>query len=439
MFTKEYVDTFIWFMIGILFIPDHFIMFDSPPTISSRFFILFFLLFTLIKTENLKKQLALYPLKYSTIFILICFLLIGFFDSRLNLNLAKILNRSLGFFLDNFMILLLSFLMIRNFRDVIKTYEILLYIFLIFSIYGVINYITRLNPYMTFICQAFNARDFALDYMTGLDGRYRISSFSWHPIYYGFLLNLIFLMGLLLYSILELKPIRKRVYIGISALVLFNLLMVNSRTPLFAFLGGVAVFFIWGTNLRKKIQFFFIGSIFTIFILSFVPKVGDFIDDSLNTFSSKGSSLEGSSVEMRNVQLASSIFIFNRNPITGNGFYYITENLGFKGRSDERSSDSSFAGFESYLYKLLIEQGIIGIVGHLVFFGSLILYFLSHAIYAKNKVRKQFAVLNIAMVCSFFLFIFGTGDLGTFKFFMPIMGINLKGLEYLKFYEKDII
>ncbi len=435
MYKAEGVDRLAWFMFGILFISDNFVMFQAYPTTSSRFFIFFLFLIQLVKSKFWVK-VKYFPLKASISLILIGFLIIALFDSRLNLNLVKILNRSLGYFFDNFFVMVLTFMLVRDINDFIKIYRIILFFFLAFGVYGFYNYVTGNNFYSAFVSHAFGFVDYAEVYTSGHDGRYRITSFTWHPIYYGFLLTIAILMNIFLLGNLSFKKTNKNLFIAILLISLINLFMVNSRTPFFAFLGGVAVYFIWGLELGKKIQIAFITIFVMNLAITFIPQVNEFVSNSFDTFSSRGSKLEGSSVELRNYQLASSVLIFNKSPITGNGFSYIEENLGFKGKVEDRASDSSFAGFESYLYKLLIEQGIVGMVTQLIFSIALILYLIRNYLLAKSSFAKRLAILTLGMFLSFLLFIFGTGDLGTFKVFMAILGINIKGLEYFKYADR---
>lgn len=437
MYRSENVRKLSWFLFAILFIPDNFVMFDGAyPTTSSRFFIFFLFLILLVKNIFFR-SLRSFPFKAGMVLLLLGFLTIAVFDARLNLNIVKILNRSLGFFIDNYLPLLLAFVLVKNFSDFVQIYKILLSFFVAFCLYGIYNYATGDNFYNTFISGAFNTQDFAKNYMSGHDGRYRISSFTWHPIYYGFLLAIAILMSIVMLGVVKLRYEQRRKYLGVLFLLLINLFMVNSRTPFFAFLAGLAIYFIFGLELGKKIQILLVSLFFTSLAVSSIPKVNEFVTDSFDTFSDKGSKLEGSSVEQRNYQLGASLLIFNRSPITGNGFSYIEESLGFKSKADENASDSSFAGFESYLYKLLIEQGIVGMFVQLVFSIMLLVYTIRSYFVAQSSVRKKLAVVTVAMFLCFLLFIFGTGDMGTFKFMMPILGINLKGLVSLSYAERN--
>ncbi|MBB6002416.1 O-antigen ligase [Arcicella rosea] len=438
MYQAVYVERLAWFLFAILFIPDHFPLFST--TIASRFFIFSLMCIFILKNyNNLIKKIKSFPLKYSWGAVLIGFIITSIADVRLKLDFVKIILWGGGFFLDNFLVVFLCYNLIKTFDDLIRAYKIILLFFGVLSVYGIYNIVTRDNFYMSIISNVYGVRDLAEVYMSGRDGRFRISSFTWHPIYYGFVLGMGILMSLLLLISIKLKTLSKRVYLCILLGVIVNLLFVNSRTPFFSLIAGLLIFLVFGLDLQKKLRFTFIAIGLSSILLTSVPKFSEFVNDSLDTFSSKGSKLEGSSVEMRNMQLDAALLIFSKNPVTGNGIDYIITNLGFSSEVENRVSDSDFAGFESYLYKMLIEQGLIGIVSQTVFILSIMFYLVGHTVRSKSTIRKQFAILNIAMLCCFLLFIFGTGDLGTFKIYFSILGINLKGLESLKMKEQAML
>ncbi len=433
MFRTSFGNRYLWFMAGLLFIPDHFPLYNLLSTTSSRFFTFSLLVIFIFKNNvSLIQKIKYFPFKYSWSLVLIGFIITCIFDERLNLSVPKIINRGFGFFLDNFFMFLLCFYLIRTMDELLEVYRKMLLLFAVLAIYGIYNIITKDNFYLTLISKTYGVRDIGQVYMSARDGRFRISSFTWHPIYYGFVLSMGVLMSLLPLIIKRDKFSTKRVYLWILLGIIVNILFVNSRTPLFALVGGLIIFILFGLNINEKLRIVFNGLIILGIISTTVPKFSSFVSDSFDTFSSKGSKLEGSSVEMRNRQLNASLFVFYQNPVFGNGIYYITENMGFSSQIEKITSDSDFAGFESYMYKMLIEQGIIGIVTQTIFIIAILIYLLRNIIGCRNKFRKQFAILNIAMLCCFLLFIFGTGDLGTFKIFFAILGINIKGIETLK-------
>ena len=127
---------------------------------------------------------------------------------------------------------------------------------------------------------------------------------------------------------------------------------------------------------------------------------------------------------MRLTQLQASYKEFAKKPIFGNGLYYINENLGWDKNPDNRTSDEEFEGFESYIYHLLIEQGIAGILTNLIFFMWLIRYFL-----IKRPLLKEFSALGISILLMFLTFIIGTGTVGSWCITMGLLGIIIKYIE----------
>lgn len=426
----------IWFFAGIMFVPETIILINYPVSLTfPRVLIIILLISSMSNLRLFIHKFEYFPIKSGLLIMLIAACCIGFFDSRISID--KKIVRSFSFFLEFFSTSFLCYVHMKTLKDLKTLYKTILIFFLIFCVYGIINYATKYNPYQEFVSQSFSSRNFAAEQLSSSIQRIRIASFAWHPIYYGFLVSIGILMTLLPLVITN-KIHRKNnfMYSVILFLLVINLLLTNSRTPLYSVVFGLILFFLFGLNVNKKFKFGMLGVVFLLMAFTFVPSANVLLSESFKTFSKKGSDLEGSSVEMRNLQLAASIVQFNKSPILGNGFNYIVEGLGFSGDVDKIKSNQDFYGFESYSYKLLIEQGLVGMIGHILFFGVLFRYLLKNILNKNSLIRSRFAVLNVAMIFTFLLFIFGTGDLGSFKFFMSILGINIAGLEIMKNKEK---
>lgn len=293
----------------------------------------------------------------------------------------------------------------------------------VFCIYGFVNYVQKTNTYFSLLTKAFNSYDYANVNMMSFVERFRISSFAWHAIYYGLLL----LIGVLLCTFMiyntKLKAKTKISYQILIALLLINLLMVNSRTPIVCLTIGISIYFMFGLSGKKKVQFVAISIILLFGWIVIKPNSAKIIWQSINIASDQKAEFEdGSSIEMRSKQLQSSLSVFNKNPITGNGIYYIIDNLKY---SPDQIRDEDFFGFESYIFELLIEQGICGIIGNLIFFTSLFLFFFKNVKKPLNAGRN-IAIFSISLLAAFSVFIIATGELGSFTFFFSIMGINMK-------------
>lgn len=417
-----------WFFAGILFFPPAVLLIESPH-IPFYKFTLYCLLIVTIKDFKWVSAFSYHPLKKALLLMFIAYLTIGLLDSRLSLFYK--IYKPINYFIENFLSIFLTWYYVKTIRDVKYLYDKFLWFFIAFTIYGISNYLTRENEFYNLIVSGFGGRNFANDNMvTGID-RFRVSSFTWHAIYYGFLLCIILLLEIFLLTATKIRKDRRVKHIILVILLLVNLFMVNSRTPLFAFLLGAVVYVFFAFSFQKKIKILLVGFIIFIGAISYVPSVSKLFDESIKTFTSDGSDLSGSSVEMREMQLAASLIIFNRSPVYGNGFDYITENLGYSSEENERKTDSDLMGFESYIYKLLIEQGIIGIVSNIIFI-ILLVYWLLKSFSQVNYLGKKIIIISIACLMSFISFIIGTGDLGSFLFFMSFLGINIKVIDLCK-------
>ena len=78
-------------------------------------------------------------------------------------------------------------------------------------------------------------------------------------------------------------------------------------------------------------------------------------------------------------------------------------------------------GFESIIYQLMIEQGIIGLITKLLLFISLIVFFLK-----KIKTDKNLSGLGLAIVTLFLTFSIGTGPLDAWPMSMLLLGAIIK-------------
>ncbi|MRX68168.1 O-Antigen ligase [Flavobacterium resistens] len=416
----------IWFFIGILFIPLSVVVIEYPYTNFPRFIIVLFCLCFFIQNSRTKTKFNQFPLSLPLLITFVCFFLIGLFDERI--DFASKIMRPIYYFLENFIVVFLAYFYIKSLNEVKKIYNFILVCFCLFTIYGIVNYITKYDSYSGFIAEIYKSVDYGNRYTINGDSRFRIASFAWHPIYYGFLLSNAILIVALVFMEKRMQIYSRFFYIIVLFLLSLNLFWTNSRTPLLALIMGLSFFYLFAVKAKSKIRIALVGVIAIVSIVSISPESLKLIDESINTFTSKGSKLEGSSLEMRQVQMAASVIIFNKSPYFGNGFNYISEDLGYSTEDDKRSSDIDFAGFESYIYKLLIEQGSIGIFANLFFF----IYLFNYLFKMRKKVDlmgKRLIYLTISMTISFLSFIIGTSDMGSFMVFMTLLGVNLKGIQ----------
>ncbi len=417
-----------WFFAGILFFPKTIILLVGTLNFQ-RFIIYFFLLVFLVENRDWWRKFKTFPLWQVLIIVFFALLSIGLIDQRHSLYL-KLFN-PVDLFITNFLVLFLTYHYIRTINDLFLIFKVLIIFFLIFAMYGIINFLLKENVYYSFISNTYGGRDFGNAY--NLTERFRISSFAYHAIYYGLLLDVIILV--ITFLIINFRRNRP-IYFILLSLLFLNLFLVNSRTPIFSLAVGFTVFFLFGINFKQKILSISIGLLLIIGIFNFVPTAKQFLAATYDTFFSDSSDLEGSSLEMREMQLAASLVIFNQRPVFGNGFNYIVEDLGYSGEREKRNSDNDLKGFESYAYVLLIEQGMIGVIANVLFFVALALYSLKK--YGGTSVLgKKISILCFSVLLMFLSFIIGTGALNSFPFVMSFIGVCVKGIHLSQFFIKE--
>ena len=412
------IDRLLWFFTGILFFQHRIVLFTSPTVMSFHRLLIFALLIPeLINLNKLRSELKEFPLRRPLLLTFLGLMIIGLFDNRLTPVLK--FYRPLDLFIQTFFVTFLCYINFKKNEDWKKVVKFFLVSSIILCVYGLYNYITKSNPIDTYISNSFNAYSSFDFYSEVFDERFRINSFTDHPIYYGYLLGLIFI--LLFSELLDQK--NKINYLIALAFVFGNLILTNSRTPFLSFFLGVIVYAATAFSTRTKIKFIFLGLLIGVCIYS-VPLIKDKINNTIDIFQTGGSELGGSSLTMRKKQMEASMQIFRRKPILGNGIYFIEENLGYSSDEDKSNSADDLQGFESYIYIILIEQGFLGCVVNVFFFGGLIIFFLK-----RRQVSRKMAALGITVTTMFLLFSIGTGTLGSWIITMGLLGIIIKNIE----------
>jgi O-antigen ligase/polysaccharide polymerase Wzy-like membrane protein len=411
-----------WFFTGILFFQHRIPLFTSPTDMGFHRFMVYSLLIP--ELTDFKKSISdfrKFPLFYPLVFVFIGFLLIGFFDTRISFFLQ--IYRPVDLYIQTFLVIFLAYKNLKEEEDWLILIKYFAVCSIILCLYGFYNFITKTNPYDNLISTSFNSFSSFDFYKNIFDERFRINSFVDHPIYYGYLLGILFLLSF--NAILHEHGRFRIIYLSSIVMTFLNLLMTNSRTPLISFLLGIAFFILMSLHIKFKMQI----ALFTILLscsVYTIPYVRDKINNTVDIFEKGGSQISGSSLKMREMQLQASFLLFKKKPISGNGLYYIEENLGYSSNEDKSMSSNDLQGFESYFYIIIIEQGIIGIILNAIFFGSLILYFCKRKI-----ISVEYSGLGLAITIMFLTFSIGTGTLGSWIITMAILGIIIKKLQLM--------
>jgi hypothetical protein len=402
----------ILFLAGVIFLQDKISLFNLATI--HQFFIYVLILAEFTDPKSLK-NIKSFPLLIPLIIVFVGFICNGMFDS----NHAFVTNakKVIDAFSSSFLIMYLFYSNFKKDTDWNKFYNFILISSTILCVYGIFNYLTKSNPYDNLLSNVYHTPSAFDQYANGSDGRFRINSFTSHPIYYGYLLGVLLLFALCHFINVSKK---KKTYIVAIILIFTNLLLTNSRTPLIATFFGIVSFLVLSLNENLKFEI----ALYTFFVcvaLYNIPFVQTKINSSIDIFQSGGEKTSGSNLDMRSKQFDASYKVFLKNPIMGNGLGYIIDGLGFNLKDD--TYDSDFKGFESYIYVLLIEQGLIGIISNIIFFVWAGVYFLRQRVNS-----KPFGGLGFSIILMFLIFITGTGAMGSWFITMGALGILIASL-----------
>jgi hypothetical protein len=350
---------------------------------------------------------------------------------------------------------------IRNLQQV-KCFCIIIFVStFIGCVYGIFTYVIGENPYIILVNLMYDGFDFLSDFYD--EGRglltSRISGTQDHPLTWGQMLGVILSFFFLMQHgdkknvsqpIIRNKGLSVLFFIGI-VLILINIFLTGSRSALFVVFVCLGFVFL-SFSLRKKIKYIVIGGVcifFTIIIISAYSSSSKI--DALIAYVSfwdekkaENAEIGGSSVFMRTEQLNSTFEILEGGyQLFGLG--YGTAYLASP--SVQRNQDApineltriqkinDLLGFESVLFRKLVEQGCVGLFFFLYF------YFKVYWFIRKKQIQQE--KRKVFIVDAFFLSYLGTiiitGIQGTFYLFFLLSVLYLKYLHLTIIPESKIL
>ncbi len=164
-----------------------------------------------------------------------------------------------------------------------------------------------------------------------------------------------------------------RNHIGIM-MGFIGVMLCGSRTVFISYVASLSIFMLFSFKLSRKLKFLIIVLLCVVLTYQFLPSVSNSIDRAVDVFLTGGEQVAGSSISMRSKQLVGSYKYFLQNPIIGNGYTYISKELGL-GDQDHAVLDKNMQGFESIVFKLMIEQGLLGMLTKIFYSSFILIYY----------------------------------------------------------------
>lgn len=408
---------FTWFIIGVCFLSMDIIISVSPPINAHVLLIISFIISLLYHKEYMTSWKA-FPIHSLLSILFFTHIMVGIMDERL--NLVSRISRPLFVFSQTYFCIFIGYASFRKLSEWPKLLRTIIIIFGIVGIYGIITYVLQNNPYYDTISQAFSSTNEKGMFSDVQERGYRVCSFLNNPIPYGIIMGFV--------SLFTINYFKKNTPLTIVLLtiMIINIFLSNSRSAVLSFILLIIIYNTIQLRYNLKIKYF-IGVILIIssIIISynFFPIFNNSINNIVDIFTNGGNNVTGSNIELKQTQWTKSLHFFNINPVWGNGYFFFWENINIYGK------DIDLAGLEGYIYKLLVEEGIIQIIAVSIFFASLIRFF----ILEWNKFNNHFVCCGISIILTFIFFIISVGTYGNvFVFSFILLGVIMKYIELLK-------
>lgn len=223
----------------------------------------------------------------------------------------------------------------------------------------------------------------------------RISSVFFHPMHYASFLG---------FSAIYVGYVRNRisklVFFFLISIIFVNFITCGVRSVLGALFAAMLVYILLRRNIGLTVRIVVI-SMLGVLVLSAIPPVYDYVS---SIFDESGSDVEGSSLEMRLDQLAGAFEEIKNNVLLGKGYGwsrdYIIQNV----------NHPILLGFESIIFVVLCNNGIIGILLY-----GLFVYLYFH--YIKTNVPESDVPLFISILVFYLAYEAITGEFA-FQHFM---------------------
>lgn len=410
-------------MLSIRILIPSFVRTPIPPfslnvSICLTLFVIIILKTIFQRKKRIERLNALYPCIKNYILFLFFIMLIPR-DLPLTVQLP-------GWMKIIFIDLIPAFLICFYIKDQKQIKTILYFIYgsiFIAGIYGILSYIIKLNPYILITSIIYNNPlgqiEMSEEVRGALQGRTQgtlSAALSW-----GQIINILLLFLLMIKSYTK-----KRNFIVLFIILFLNAILCGSRTILLSAVIGIALALL-SSPPRKILKYTFITLLSSIILFSIANNNKRYqiyvntIEASLffwNQQKSDDIEIKGSSVELRERQLEGSFNLIKNDLFSGLGQGWIDNDY------QKNGLHPIMLGFESIIYRKLVETGLIGLIVWFLFYLSL---YKTVSLYTKkHKININWKVMFIP----YFISLIMTDSFESFYLFLSLIVLSYL---YIKF------
>ena len=422
----------------IVFIPNSVAILNVPgiPLISvNRMYIFFWILvfFSYLLISKKPRRKLDYPFPSPVIVLMTSFFFVSIFSPLFKSSMQYSISILLEIFIPSFIIWNSFF----NENDMMNILSTMFYIFIGFALYGIITDAVSFNPVIEIIEKYFSTGGRKLVHTYSNKARLgelgRAQSIFPHPFLFGYLCSVMILYAWYFYY--HQKSIQKKGFIVYFIMLAYAILATTSRTPILFLLSAGGVYWFLQKFIQKLKALFFV-MLFSLGLIAFFPYLSQFNTTELffsifEELLGQKSTIEGSSMVLRLHQFEISKSIFFQSPIFGHGLTMVRKLV-------ETGSVNGLHGAESFIFVLLIDTGVVGVLAYLFFYTSIIAYFGKRRSLALDSNSFHLANIMICIIIGHLFFIVASGDLGSFKYLMLFITITARYLHLQRQAEKRL-
>lgn len=319
-----------------------------------------------------------------------------------------------------FIDLMPGFLICFCIKDKNQIKNILYFIYgsiLLAGVYGILSYVIKLNPYVLGMSILYNNPFGQIEMFEEVRGALqgRTQGTLSHPLVWGQIVNV-----LLLFLLMIRTHIKKVIFMILFVVLFLNVIFCGSRAILLSAIIGIVLVLL--RNPPKKIfKYIFITFLSSILLLGFASQNAkyqiyvDTIEATLFFWDQEKSDdidIKGSSVELRLRQLDGSLYLIRNDLFTGLGQGWIDDDY------QRNGLHPVMLGFESIIYRKMVETGLIGLIVWLFFYISL--YKKVSRYTKKNKIELHWEVIFLPYLISLFM----TDSFESFYLFLSLVMLS---------------
>lgn len=372
--------------------------------------------------ESLRAWLR-FPMKSQLVVMLSVSFLISIFSVAIT-DLQHTITIPLFEFLGSYFLLFIFYMYAREntFRTLIPAVAVCA---VLLTVAGIVNLVLGFNPYILEMGRAFDIFLYQ-DYINSYE-RFRVNSLFANPFDYGYVCLTVNMLSIYCKRKGVIGP---RMFALLMVCSLFGIVSCNCRTVIVAYVIGLSCYTFFSNKLGVFLKYSLAAVVLFALSYSFIEPVQTKTDQVLSIFSphdTRNALKSGSSLEMRTRQLEGSYEYFTQSPVVGNGYNFIGKELGSRRQFETGNLNKKMWGYESVIFRLLIERGIVGILAYVFLYGGLFIY-----MFRNLKYDRPLAGLGIAILADYLFFAVATGELSSVPITLAFTGIIIKQIELKK-------